>query len=912
MPFTIDKFMGLQQNIDYPDLKSNYCHVLQNIDIDDPVGVMRVRDGSADKYDATSHANYPFSAIISAYEFRFDKASETRLIVNDNGTLKTMTDGGNPASLTLPTGATLESGFQNQYLGWKDHIIISTGNGATNYMLWYGYVDRQAANNEGLFGNVVEKLGYVFNKAQLICPNGMFSNVRSVVYAGGYYYFSFLNSLYIEKRDTNWQLVDRFDVHPDGFSQTATAGRDIILCKGYAGGDVIYAVGMYGVDSVVAWKINVNGWKLLFEYDSGALAGLDATSSLGGACADTAHLYIAITDDTDGVVLKVGVSDMVQDASDLINDILDIACDDTDSTGKYYIIEAGDVHAFAKATMTAVPDTDATPVDAQHCHYDDVADDLYVTDQNGDGHVYKYDGTNIAGGPTDYTNVDEPKALIFVTLTAMRAISSKYGTLEEIDSTDTDAPGLIGINHVSSEAGSLDAGTYFYKMSIIDIEGEEYTLSDPIFVGTSASNKNNLRLIAHTDYLNDLYRVKYINIYRAYSSISTDEEFPATDYKFLKQIDINSTVWTADSDHEIYYYDYTDNTTEDTISSVTYLENSGVGDTVKPRYINGKHIEYVGNKLHLGNFYHDGDNYPNRVIQSADDAPDALSFYNYYDYDVGDGEEIKGITSSFGRSVVFKNRKFRTFLDGVPERDFFPGISSESGYTKKNEDVYFGSDQGLHIFNGNKVINIHYPVITEFNAQASKSLLTVFYVEAKDRIIFSYRASRVLVWNIKYNIWTKYTSVMAFRGFFKNYENEYIGWNAVNFNILFNSTYVNDIEDYGGGNGTAIAIDYESPLLLGKEKGNISILETNKHRLFKGSETVTFTVYDYTLTGRSSVATQALAAPTSGTNAVAKTHFFNQVMGEAFQFRINGSITGGDFKYYGFTIDYREGGLLYR
>ena len=914
MQATIDKFMGLRQDIDYPDLKLNYCHVLQNIDVDDPVGVMRVRDGHGNKYDDTL-GNYPFTSLVSTYEYRFEVSSETVLIVNDNGTLKTMTDGGNPASLTLPTGATLESGFHNKYLGFKDHVLISAGNGATDYMLWYGYVDREADDDKGLFGNVEEFTGYKLLKSQLICPNGTFSNIYDTVHlldgSKHYYYLSFEGSKYIEKRDSDFHLVSRFSIRPSGLSSIPADNANVALCKDSSG--YIYAAYEYSTASIAIVKIDPSGWVMLAlkTYTSGG-------HLVGGICTDGTMVYVAIKDASGGSLKELNVADLTENANVTIDDMLDVDCDNTASTGWVYVLKAAEVTRREKSggggSFGDVSHTNSDYLLMKRILLDTANSKLLVSSFTGDGHVYDLDPDNLTED-NDYENIDEPQGFINVEGSNWRGISTKYGTVEHITSTPTLYPGLVSINFKSiASGGSLDTGTYFYKISLIDIDGQEYTLSDPIVVNNTAASKQiRVTVIAHTDFLNDLYRVEYINIYRAWAT-GDDAEFPSTDYKFLKQIDINSAEWVSDkTDNEVYYFDYLDNTTEATVSTVTFLENSGIGDTVKPRHVNGKYFDYIGNKLHLANFSHDGETYRNRIIRSPDDQPDNIAFYDYYDYDVGDGEEIKGITNSYGRSVVFKNRKFRTFFNASPERDFVPGLSSDNGFTKVNEEIYFVSNQGLHKFDGGKVINLHYPVIKLFRiAIGAETDAAVFYVEHLDRVVFSIKAASTFIYNIKYGTWSRYTSAMAFIGMYKNYENEYIGWNTVRFHILFDSTYVNDAEDYGGGNGSAISIDYESPLILGNGKGNISILDTHRHRLFKGSDVLTLIVYDYTTTGRSSVATQALGAPASGADALVKTYFFNKVMGEAFLFKISGNVDGGDFKYYGMTLDYREGGLLYR
>lgn len=903
MSFTIDKFMGLQQNIDYPDLKMNYCHLLQNIDIDDPVGVMRVRDGFGEKYDDDNLANYPFTNLISAYEFRFDKTSETILIVNDDGTLKTMTNGGNPSSLTLPTGATLESGFKNQYLGWKDHVLITTGNGATDYMLWFGYIDRENDDGTGLFGNNEEFTGYKLLKSQLIPPSGVFSGFQetSAAYIGGYWYIPLrqgpnTGSKWIEKRNANFQLVERIEVYDD-------AG-DLLKVSLCADSDYIYM----GTDDGV-YKVDPDGWVIVASQEAGPTDILDI-------CCDDVNIY-TITDTRLDQIAKSDLS-LGGDPDDTVTSGLKITCSPLDASGIIYFYSNGNVRRRTKAALTV--DTHAVAhTSPRTLHYDanPATDVVLLARTPGTDEVLELDIDDLTTSATNQ-NVDDPY-LFLDDGSNTRVFSSSFGLVQDYDGYTVRFPDLIGICVRDTIAGGdiADTGTYFYKVAIVDSDGQEYTLSDPIVAPvTAASKKIKLRIICNEAQINDLYRVDHINIYRGFNDDSSnDAQVPATDYKFLKKIDINSSGWTNDSNLNIYYFDYDDNIPEAEISSATYFENSGIEDTVKSRYINGKHIDFIDNQLHLGNFYYDGDNFPNRVIISSQDSPDALAFYNYYDFDVGDGEEIKGISSSFGRSVIFKTRKFRTYFNGSPERNFSPGISGEGGFTKVNENIYYISDQGIYVFDGNKGINVYYPVLVDFKTAKDASLLAnvaVGYIESKDRLVFTIRNFGAFVWNIKYNTWTRYTSTMGFRGIYKNYENEYIGWDVNNFNIIFDSTYVNDGEDYGGGNGTAITIDYESPLLLGRQKGNLSILGTHRHRLYKGSDTITFTVYDYTLTGGSSVATQALSGPTSGSKSVARTYFFNQVMGEAFQFRINGTILGGDFKYYGMTIDYREGGLLYR
>jgi hypothetical protein len=113
--------------------------------VDDPLGKMRVRDGYSKKYSTA------YTDIQNGYEYYFKEADDTKFLINDNGSIKISTDGAAfGAAETLPTGATIESGFKCQFMGYKNHILMTTGNGTTNYVLGYYYVNRVAADNTGI------------------------------------------------------------------------------------------------------------------------------------------------------------------------------------------------------------------------------------------------------------------------------------------------------------------------------------------------------------------------------------------------------------------------------------------------------------------------------------------------------------------------------------------------------------------------------------------------------------------------------------------------------------------------------------------------------------------------------------------------------------------------------------------
>ena len=912
----INKFKGLRQDINYPELPLDYCHVCLNLNVDDSVGALKIRGGSVKKYNPAL-TGYPFTSLVSAFEYRFEESSETVLIVNDNGTLKTMTDGGAPASLTLPTGTTLESGFQNYYLGYKDHVLITTGNAATNYVLWYGYVDRENDDDTGLFGNVEENTGYIIAKSQLISPHGTFSNVYDTVHliegTENYYYFSFEGSKYVEKRDSDFHLISRYIVKPSNGTITPVDNANVALCKDSTG--YIYAAYEYSTNGVAIVKINPSGWVQLAvkSYES-------AGHLVGGIATDGTMVYVAINDASGGSLKELNVADLTENTATAIDDMLDVACDNTATTGYVYVLKAAEITRRLKSTLGVAAHTNSDYLLMKRILLDVANSRLWVSSFTGDGHVYDLDPDDLTED-NDYANIDEPQAFINVAGANWRGISTKYGTVESVTSTPTYYPGLASINLKAITAlssGGLDTGTYWYKIAIEDTDGQIYTLSDPITVNNdTATRRIDLTLICHTDYLNELYRVKYINIFRAYNE-DDDADIPSTDYKFLKRIDINSESWVADkTTNEVYYYDHYDDRTEDTISTTTYLEMAGIGDTVRPKYINGKYFTWINNQLHMANFSHDGETYRNRIIRSSDNAPDGLAFYDYYDFDVGVGEAINGITEMNGRAIIFKERKMGVFYDGRWEQTFIPGAHNSHAFTKVNDILYYVSSKGIHAFDGSRLINIHYPVIGYFDLVSKDTYPpNVFYVDKRDRLYFTMREGGVYVYNTRIKTWTSYTSGIAFYGCFKNYADEYIGWDSTSFYEFEDSTSVNDKEDYGAGGGTALQMSYESPLLrFSNSEGELVVPISHRHRLIKdvavgSTDLVTFTLYEYQddASARTSVYTQALDSPI-GAYAATKNYFFDPIMGESFSIRLSATaIDGGNFEYHGLTIDYMPGG----
>ena len=928
----IEKCKGLNQTLDFPDLPLDYAHRLKNIDVDDPLGKMRVRDGYSKKYSTA------FTDLRSAYEYYFKEADDTKFFVNDNGSIRISTDGAAfGGGETLPTGATIETNFKCHWMGYKNHVLMTTGNGDTNYVLGYYYVKRVAADNTGLFGNLRGNTGYLWSKAQLICPNGTFSNVKDVVYVDGYYYLSFYSSPFIEKRDTDLHLLDRFTVDTgylddDGKLWEASGSASSVALA--TDGTYIYTM-FYsepavtgGNEDVRVEKVTPDGWIMEAGISLSLVGAADSGDPIGGICTDGTNVFCATTQTsgTNGRLIRFNSSLVIQENQNH-SGMLDVCCDDdtTITTGKVYMLTAAGLYQYSKDDMLTEDTSNTTYSNHLRCFCQVTGTEyVYASSSTGDGAVYRYTAGSIATVST-VGAVYEPQAF-FPPLgddtVVPYAISSLNGTVQEIESGsgyDTIYPRLASLNIRSTEAsGSLGAGTYYYKISLVDTDGQEYTSSDPIVQTIGASYNINLRIICnHTD-LNDFYRVKSINVYRGYTDSGLDSATPGTEYKLLTSIDINDGHWEFDNVTDIYTFDYIDKTTEATISDVTYFENSGIGDNVKPRYVNGKYFTWLDNQLHLANFSHDGDTYVNRVVRSSNNAPDAISFYDYYNFDVSEGDAIKGISNLYGRSVVWKTRKMATFYDGSQEREFIEGLSAENGYFAKDDAVYYISNKGIHVFDGNKVHDLTDNVRYYFELDTDLDQVGVFYFDNKSRMVWSIHSAsnpRTLVLNIKHKTWTYYDK--AWKGFFKNNSNEYIGWQTSGGSgylcELFDSS-TKDLEDVGGGNGSAISIEYQSPLIKATEIDGLNAMMLGYWWRGLCSGTLSVKLYKYKTDGKTLIDTYTISSPTG--NAAVKNHYLQSEWGESYAITIDGSTPttpasqSASFNFYSMTFKIKQMGMV--
>lgn len=864
MPTTkLSGFKGLAQHVVYEELSPEYCHTLINIDVDDPVGRLSKRGGYTKKFSGS------YTDIISAYEYQFPTSGETILLFNDNGTLKYYKNGTFIGSLTLPSGSALAANFRNQYFGWKDRIQITTGNGATNHVLGFYYLNRENDDNTGLFGNNEEFTGYKLLKSQLICPHGLFSRVYNSIYHDGYYYFTFENSKYIEKRDTNFQLISRF-VADSGASNYTTVSLD-------TDGTYIY---MGIKDSASSrdgiYRIDPNGW-IVDEF-------LNLADVIDVAVDDT-QLYVCQTVGTERLAAYDKTDFTTLNSEDVTAFVgFRVACFDSGETHIYSVRSDGGTITLERRDKTAVGTVSHTYTTSTTAITDIVCETNVWLTLASIGEIREVDKDDITLSNT-YTHLDSPASLLVTAADGLKVIDATYGVMADDTTAALYRPDLLAA-HLSTGTGALDTGTYFYKFSLVDVDGQEFTLSDSvIFSHNSGTAGTRIITSLNEAQIDDLYRVKYINIYRAYNS-DQEAEIPATNYKFLKQIDINSNGWINNATLGYYYYDYTDNITEDTIGSTTFLENAGFSDNTKPKYVNYKVSEWINNELHAANLYVDKE-YPNTIAKSQFNAPDVVPFANTYDFDPYDGDEILNLTTAYSRIYAMKNRRTGIFYEDILERVVNIGLADTDSFHKETDTIYLISNKGLFELNGANLRDLTPNVITYFEAIASFTDAVVFYRDDKKRLLFSIPQDRVLCVNLVHNLYTSYSTDYAFRGYFKNLENQYIAFGKGQGD---NGHYFWLLNDTSQDNGGSMTVTYESPLLKMAEFDGIDIELTKLQYRNHHTGSVNFIIYSYVQGSKLTIESFTLEDPASTSQAV-ETCYLDNVWGEAFSIYFTGTVT---------------------
>lgn len=895
----INKFRGLLENVSSPDRPGEYADSIVNLDVDNPFGQLTLRDGYQKKYSDT------FSDIWSVFEYKFPTSGDVITLINDEGTFELYNDGVKGTNLTLPDDATLESRFKNNYFGKDDYILITTGNGSTNYMLWYGYTQRLAANNDGLFNDTVVDSGtYRLLKAQLIDGCGVFSNIHNVIYIDGYYYITLGNRFYsdylglgfqssfIEKRDTNFNLVDKLEIYYN--STNIGSNKRISLTED---GTYIYAA---AEDDI--YKIDPATFEVV-EYTSLTSNNIQSIGNDGSYLYAVTgnHIYKRLLTDLSVPAGTADTSTTVASANEIL----------VPDSGNYFYVTytSGTDHIVQQRNLTdlAVNDSVTVHTGTYGINYLGLSDDGLTIYVNGIGAVALYAITISTFTSSSINTYDDTiYGFCKVSGTTLRGIA--LGGLLNLSDGDVVAPNIVNIwAYTNSNTGDFVAGTYFYKYSIVDTDGQEYTLSDPVTVQhTVDSRRNNTVYVCFNKNAitsGYAYRIKFINLYRAYST-EIDAEIPDTEYRLLKTIDINSSTWDniyGGNYADYHIYQYYDDTTEGNISSLTYLENAGISDNVKPRYVNPKFMTFLNDRLYVSNFYCDNETYLNGILRSPVNSPSSIALYDYFDFG-SSGHETKGLTSAYGRLVAFKELDFGIFYDAIFEHSDNYGISADMAFAKYNDDIYFCNADGIFLLRGQNVERVSQPIEATWAGLSFYTTIALFVFNDKDRLIVT-NGSYTFVHNIRYKTWVRYAH-FSFAGYYRNSANEYIGYGDprdADTDYLFKINTGIDNREVNGTGGTNISITYNSQLLnFDNNTGMLKDIFSVGYRS-KSSTGNTLSMYKYSANTRTSILSSTV---TPGTTYKSNYLVYpDGAFGESFSWHLSGGTSLFEFDEITFTYE---------
>ena len=870
-------FKGVDEYNDEPS--AEFAVEIKNLDPDQVLGRLSLRKGFSKKYTT----GFPLTNIHSAFEFTIETTGDVILLFYDidavTPAFKYLTNGATLTALTLPTGSTVATDFTHNYFGYKDAIRVTTGTGATNHVLWFGYTKKLVSENNGLFANALNDAGtYRFMRQQLIPVNGVLNttDIHSIVYLGGYYWVAYRDSKFLHKLNTSYQLIERLEV-ASGLadkSQT-TICADTVNTKLYV--------------SVAGEVYLINPAGFIVESNT---TGVTITGTINGVTTDGTTVWISTS---------TNLYRMSLDLSSIAATLAVGGGFITTGSGVLFRVETPDVVDRGKTgamgintTTSGGAETVSVANDDAWLYYETATDELYILGQGGSGdEIYHMDAEDISAAKNSTASNTSLPMVVWLDGNSAIRVSGEYGLVEEETSANTELPALFSLvkidDSVAPISGSLAVGTYFYRYSIIDVEGQEYVLSDPLICRHASISAIRFYITADQNDLVHYYRMSGINIYRAYSS-DTDAKIPVTKYKFVNTISINDPEWTAQSTDEIYLYLYTDTVSEGSISDVTYNENTGISENTLPRFVNGKYLTWFNGRLEMANIYTDGDLYKSRVVRSPVDAPDNLAFFDVYKYQEDEGVPIKGITNTYGRTVVFKSNRVGIFYETTKEQEFFPGTSSDKGYHKQNNDIFYSHESGIFVLSGNTHTRINDPVVTSYAAVSDYTDGSIFYFDDKDRLIVSFEDENSFVFNLKRGLSTVYDN-HSFKGYLKNSSNEYIGWKDTYFYKLF---------DTAADDGTAISITYESPRIYLQEGSDAEFTEIQRRLAIVDAGTnPTIKIYKYTSTdvdadaltpGRELVKTITLS-DLNHTYPVNFSEFFTGVWGESFSIVISGQVS---------------------
>jgi hypothetical protein len=712
-----------------------FLNTLENLDSNIEEGMLISRAGSTKKQSSGATPN-----IDKFVMYRDEEWAKDVLLVYDKDataadrkiyvyTRTSETDDSfAPHSTASYSYGSLRFGDDISFLVHRNGARIGTGTAAANKAMFMGYIDRTAgSDHDAMFGDAIAFNDLFLLKQQWVQQESLVNHGTQIIWDSTREKYYVLTTLGLEIRDSDF-YTERILKDITTWPKRITASYDIFVGGLAMTGNSLYAVG----------KVPDSQDTKLILYDLSNDFNITASADFANASNQYAHcvttdgtkVYITWEDSTDGKIDEYA---------------LDLSSSNTRYTGagdKFLLsitYDATYVYFVDRSNndivrmLIASPYTSSTysPGVSPVCiaHY---SDNLYWASTTI---VYVSVAADFNAKTTKHTDTNqENEAISFIG--AVPYLAQFSGRIVYFDNvTDFNVDGYIPTKlSLGAETAyplsytTYTGDTWFYAISIIDIYGQEShlhrgvshtqtTVGAKLTISLNVDSENFAEMTSpSTDpaeelsVWNEFRRIKKIRIYRAYNEDGNESE-PTTDYTFLRDIDINDGNWSEVVANSLYTYVVEDVLVQADISTVTYLESSGLPESFKPYYTNWLYGIKFNDRYYYGNVRTDELN-AHEIIETPINAPDmAYQHDQNIDYFYpGDGDEIKGFAEVWSRMVVFKGNHAGIYFGLNKEKVYDIGTSSPDSILVHNNVVYFVYGTGFYALTPSGYERISEPV----------------------------------------------------------------------------------------------------------------------------------------------------------------------------------------------------------
>lgn len=801
-------------------LDPNYFNAMSNLDSNIIEGALVSRKGSTVKQSSGSTPNIDKFVMFRDEEwgkdvllvYDKDSTAANRKIYVYTRTINT-DDSFAPHTTASYSYGSLRFGDQVTFLVHRNTVRIGTGTAVTNKAMFCGYINRAVGSNHGaMFNDQIAFADLFLLKQQWVqqadCFSSSFSKVR---YDSTREKFYILTSRGLEIRDSDFYtekiLSDVVAWTPLATSSYQGGGAEMFFIGGVEIiSNTLYVLGMVPdldgsnnlVTKIVQYDIN-NGYELSATAISKTTSDISSPITTGdrlfGMTTDGTNIFVVWSDGTDSF-LSIYSSALALVADKVYTNAGVTTAWDCTRVGDYiYLID--DANDNVIQVLKSAPYTSAT--------YNPTITAGYLTAIETDGTDLIL--TDVSANQTDIYTIAINATFANSTLENTETFAGRRlpgsscigatpyihdvdrGQLYKYDNTTNwnitnIYPGKISIQTWPGRFvpnNVTDQDSLFYAVSIIDIYGQESHLMRGCHMNRDQATNINIGHIVRitvdaasetyaseftsptTDpddvnsIWNEFRRIKKIRVWRAHNTEGFSKGEPTTSYNFLREIDINDTLWVEDVSDQTYTYTFVDDVPTADISSVTYEESSGLPETFKPYYTNWQYGTQFESRYYYGNLRTDEAN-AHQIIQTLIDAPDVVYQHdeNIDYFYTKDGDEIKGFATVWNRMVIFKGDNVAIYNELTKENVYSIGLSAPNSILVHNNVVYFVYGTGIWALTPSGYERISEPVDEILATESSLTGMSGVYFKEKQKLWWLVPQSNSYCFNINTQTWDMY------------------------------------------------------------------------------------------------------------------------------------------------------------